>query len=38
MNSRWPAAGSSAPKDVRTRPGCTALAVTAVSDSFLASS
>ena len=37
-NSRWTAPGSSAPKDVRTRPGCSALAVTAVPSSLRASS
>jgi hypothetical protein len=37
-NRRWTPAGSSAPNDVRTTPGCSALAVTEVAGSLLASS
>jgi hypothetical protein len=38
VNSRWALLGSSAPKDVRTMPGCSALAVTKVACSVRASS
>ena len=38
VNSRWTPRGSSAPKEVRTTPGCSALAVTAVPWSLGASS
>ena len=38
MNNRWTRPGSSAPNEVRTTPGCSALAVTEVSCSLLASS